>query len=266
MSGVSYTEEWKKQPEDWRCPCCSRQRAECELTKADGSKLGWLVWHHDHMADYPKQVIKVNFGGHSGFCSNSEIRREALIFKDNVELLARLFRDVLVCLDCNEIEGTIKNRIRADKYFTFHIHEIRRAFIPRSNQKHLFVEEHVPFYKEFYDSAKSRLVDGRKRLIEQVLHSAHHEEVFWGGALDFAKHFSDEDLIVKYPTFDSGTRIAEALAKGEPALQGFEWPASHDERLSQMYLAGNSLSEIARALGRTSSGIEYRVKRLGLSR
>jgi hypothetical protein len=266
MTGVSHTEEWKKQPDDWRCPCCFRLKQDCELTKGDGSKLGWLVWHHDHMADYPKHVIQVSFGGHKGFCANSPLRREALIFKDNLELMARRFRDVLVCLDCNETEGTIKTRIQADKYFTFHIHEIRKAFIPKPNSKHLLVEEHMPFYSHLYISNKERLVAGRKRMIEQAIHSAHHEGIFWGSAIDFNRHFTDDDLIVKYPTFDSGDRIANALIKGEPALQGFEWPMSHDERLTNMYQAGNSFSEIARALGRTSYAVELRLKKLGLRR
>lgn len=217
------------------------------------------------MADYPKTVIKSRFGGHARFCSTSPIRREALIFKENLEVFARRFRDVLVCLDCNEIEGVIKSRIRADKFFSFHIHEIRRAFIPRANLKHELVEEHMPFFSRMYTAHEERLVSQRKKIIEQLIESAHNEGTFWGSAIDLSQHFTDEELIVNYPAFDSGVRIAVALAKGEPALQGFEWPSSHDQKLIEMYRAAEPVAKIAKALGRTSLGVEYRIKKLGLA-
>lgn len=93
-------------------------------------------------------------------------------FIDRIGHLAKRFEDVVVCMDCNEVEGKIKVRIKADKYFTFHPWEIRRAYIPKPKQRHEFIEEHMDFYRRLYAAHKVRLVDTRKRVLIDLIDAA----------------------------------------------------------------------------------------------
>lgn len=159
---VLETELWREMPDHWTCPACLRRKAECEVPKGDGRSLRWLVQHHDHMADYVKAYIKRRFGGYEGFCAVGAEHGEALQFVDRVKRFAKRFDDVVVCLDCNEVEGKIKQRMGADEFFTFHPHEIRRALMKSPNDRHFFVEEHMDYYRRFYRHHSPRLVDRRE--------------------------------------------------------------------------------------------------------
>lgn len=252
------THEWREQPEHWTCPSCMRRKEDCEVPKGDGQTLRWLVRHHDHMKDFVKARVKAQYGRHDAITSRAEYKREMAQFIDRVAHLAKRFDDVVICIDCNEVEGKVKTRIGADKYFTFHPWEIRRAYIPRPKKKHEFVEEHMEFYRRLYSHHKSRLVDVRKRLLIELIDSAGAHEQFWGASVDESAAFTQKDLYVRFPVFDSGKRIAEGLSRGEPALQGTTWIQDHDKIFRDLVASGCSDESIAKTLGRTASAIKLR--------
>ena len=252
------TREWREQPDHWVCPSCMRRKEDCEVPKGDGQTLRWLVRHHDHMKDFVKAHVKARYGRHDAITSRAEYKRETMHFIDRIGQLAKRFDDIVVCIDCNEVEGKVKTRIHADKYFTFHPWEIRRAYIPRPKQKHEFIEEHMDYYRRFYAAHKTRLVDTRKRVLMELIDSAGSTEQFWGTSVDESATFSQEDLYVSFPMFNSGKKIAEGLAKGEPTLQGMTWIDEHDKRFQELVAAGRTDEEIAKVLGRTAAAIRLR--------
>ena len=252
------TREWREQSDHWVCPSCMRRKEDCEVPKGDGQTLRWLVQHHDHMKDFVKAYVKTRYGRHDAVTSRPEYKQETMRFIDRVGHLAKRFDDIVVCIDCNEVEGKVKTRIHADKYFTFHPWEIRRAYIPKPKQKHEFIEEHMNFYRRFYAAHKVRLVDTRKRVLIDLIDSAGTREQFWGASVELSPMFSQEDLYVSFPTFGSGKRIAEGLAKGEPALQGMMWIDEHDKIFRELVASGSTDEAIAKVLGRTAPAIKLR--------
>jgi hypothetical protein len=259
------TEEWRRQTDDWTCPGCMRRKRECEVPKGDGSQLRWLVSHHDHMGDYVKEYLTRRYGGKKNFCKEQAHQREAMSYIDRIKVLVKRFTDIVVCIDCNEIEGKIKTRIAADKYFSFHVHEIRRAFKPVANRRHALLTEHVPYYVRFYAAHSDRLVHARKRLVESLIDQAHADSQYWGNATDPGPTFSEHELRMIYPTFDSGLRIAEGLRDGKAVLQGAAWSAEQDEQLRGLSLEDLPLDDIARRMGRTPLGIRFRLDHLGIA-
>lgn len=217
------------------------------------------------MKDFVKAYVKTQYGRHDAITSAAGYRRETIQFIDRVGHLAKRFEDVVVCIDCNEVEGLIKIRIRADKYFTFHPWEIRRAYIPRPKQKHVFVEEHMTYYSRFYAAHEARLVGARKRVLMDLIDSAGAREQFWGASVEPTLTFSQEDLYVSYPTFDSGKRVAEGLIKGDPVLQGTTWIVEHDKKFLELVANGITDEAIAKVLGRTASAIRIRREALAQS-
>jgi hypothetical protein len=216
------------------------------------------------MKDYVKAYLKRKYGGYAGYRTSSPDRRESLQYLDRVKALAARFSDMVVCLDCNEVEGKIKTRIRADKFFTFHAFEIRRAYIPSPNQRHVFLEEHMDFYSRFYAANVDRLVAQRKQIIERLVDQAASEGIFWGNYTEPEHHFSAHELNVVFPTFDSGARIAAGLRNGEAVLQGALWIPEQDEQLRSLSQDGLSTDEIARSMGRTPAAIRFRLDHLGI--
>jgi len=252
------TYEWRKQPEHWICPSCMRRKEDCEVPKGDGQTLRWLVRHHDHMKDFVKAYVKDRYGRHDAITSRAEYKIEAMRFIDRVAHLAKRFDDVVICLDCNEVEGRIKTKISADKYFTFHPLEIRRAYIPRPKQRHEFVDEHMEFYRRIYSEHKNRLVNTRKQLCIDLIESVGSREQFWGEAINQTAMFTQEDLYVRFPVFDSGRRITEGLLQGKPVLQGMTWIEEHNKIFQDLVAFGSTDETIAKVLGRTASAVKLR--------
>lgn len=217
------------------------------------------------MKDYVKAYLKRKYGGYQSFRTETPDRREALQYLDRIKLLAARFNESLVCLDCNEVEGKIKAKIGADKYFSFHAFEIRRAYIPVANQRHLFLPEHMGFYARLYAANVERLVHQRKRTIELLVDQAARDGLFWGTYTEPDSIFSKHELHVIFPTFDSGERIAEGMRDGKAVLQGAPWIPEQDEELRIHFRQGLTVDEIARKMGRTVAGVRFRLEHLGVA-
>lgn len=262
------SESWRSALDTWACPGCYRRKAECEVKTKSGRTLRQLVGHHDHMRDYVKDYLLRQYGSWQSVHQKHLHPREFAFHIDLIKKIAQRFKHTLVCIDCNEIEGKIKKEISADKFFSFHPSELNRALIRASNQRHLFVVEHMQFYRDLYERVSHRLVVERKRVIRQLVDSAVEGNLVWGGPVDLERVFPSDvyDRLGRdYPSFDSAKRLQEGLENGTPVLRGAAWYPHEEEELRRLVGEGTEIGEIARSLGRTSTGIRLRMEKLGLA-
>jgi len=265
---LEQTQSWETVPETWVCPGCVRRRNDCEVIAKGGKKLRHLVEHHDHMRGYVKDYLVKQYGSWLAVVQNHRYPREFARHIDLIKKVAQRFAHTLVCLDCNDIEGKIKNSIRADRYFSFHPAELHRALMPAKNKRHVFVTEHMPFYRELYDEVHERLVLKRKQTIRGLVDAAVGDNAAWGGPIDLERALSKdafERLGREYPTFDSSLRLKAGLEQGKAVFRGASWHPHEEAELRRMVNEGANLEEIARSLGRTPTGVRYRLEKLGLS-
>ncbi len=264
---LEQTQSWETVPETWACPGCIRRRNDCEVTAKDGRKLRHLVEHHDHMRGYVKDYLIKQYGPWHTAVQKHLYPREFARHVDLIKQIAQRFPHTLVCLDCNDVEGKIKKSIAADRYFSFHPAELHRALMPAANQRHVFVVEHMPLYRELYEEVHERLVLKRKQTIRSLVDSAARDSAAWGGPIDLERVLSKdafERLGREYPSFDSSRRLKDGLEQGKAVFRGASWQPHEEAELRRMASEGANLDEIARLLGRTPTGVRYRMEKLGL--
>ena len=260
------TLSWDHTPDSWVCPGCIRRKRDCEVRSKSGKTLRHLVEHHDHMRNYVKDYLVKQYGPWHSILEKHPHRGEFARHIDLIKLFGQRFPITLVCIDCNEVEGKIKQRISADKYFSFHAAELHRALMPAKNERHLFIEEHMPFYKNLYEKISDRLIARRKESIQRLVDAAVNETA-WGGPVDLERVLTKDEferLGRDYPSFDSSLRIRKGLEDGKPVLRGSVWHPHEEAELRRMVNDGIDLEKIARALGRTPTGIRYRMEKLGI--
>jgi len=257
---IEETESWSEAGENWRCPCCCRKRNDCEITTESGDKLRWLVYHHDHMRDYIKHYIKSTYGSFLEPIENKPLKSEIWRLMDFLKIFIVRFQPTLVCLDCNEIEGKLKKALNCDKFFSFHHLEIRRAFMTFPNERHIFTDEHLPFFEKLYNENYERLVLYRKSIVEALVKRAYERDMTWGGPIDLENHFSKHELAIEYPPLYSSLLIEIGLEEGKPVLQGYPWTVEQERKIQSLYETGASVEDIARKVGRTPGAIRAKIK------
>lgn len=120
ISGFFETDEF------WCCPCCHRQKSEIARRDKNGNLFCQFVWHHDHMGD-----LSDRFPFHREGLTWQEARP-----LDSVRNNFKRFDDILICGDCNVIDGNAKRAIGAPSAFSFTPYEISTFIIVRENQGH----------------------------------------------------------------------------------------------------------------------------------
>lgn len=261
---IEETELWREKPERWVCPGCMRSKADCEVVSSRGITLRKLVEHHDHMRNYVKGYLKEAYGSWAEATERASSHPEFSIYMDSIKSLAERFKHTAVCLDCNEVEGKVKRAIGADKYFSFHVHEIRRAFKTVPNQRHVFLDENMPFYERLYAQCRERLVDERKRVIATLIDQAVSNHVLWGGAIKLEAVFDEDVLQRQYPEFKSSTEQKERLQKGEPVRYFSTWTKTEVEEMLALLGQGLDVKDVARSLGRTTGAILKKLETVNL--
>ena len=251
---------WSEKPDWWQCPGCKRKKDECEVVSKKGRTLRKRVEHHDHMRDYAKVFLEQRYGSYAAASDRAGYSPEFAHFFDRVKAFSVRFGFTAVCFDCNEVEGKIKRSIGADKYFSFAAEEIGRGFKKTSNERHVFLEENMDFFREFYRSVKPRLVDERKRQIEFMLEGAVERSILWGGGVKLESIFSEDFLVRKCPPFTSMAELARARANGEPVRYFEAWTRLEIEELLEMWEMGLSHLQIAENLGRTPGAIKFKLE------
>lgn len=262
---IEQTGQWNEISEIWSCPGCLRKKAHCEVTTEDGKTLRWIVDHHDHMRDYVKAYLKKRYGSWSAAYERHPHPEEFNLYIDLIKSFVQRFKWTPVCLDCNEIEGRIKTAINADRFFSFHAHEIRRAMIAIPNKRHIFLDENMPFFQELYAKVHERLVVRRKQIIETLVDESISGLTWWGGAVPLSRLFSEDVLLRRTPEFDSSLRIEQGLKDGKAVRRGAAWSKGEEQEMLQLRNSGASIAEIAKQLGRTATAISLRLEKLGVA-
>jgi hypothetical protein len=67
-------QQWDERPQDWRCPCCKRAKPALLRLGKDGYLVGALHWHHDHIMDYPNDLLRAHPSLGSDWMSGLEAR------------------------------------------------------------------------------------------------------------------------------------------------------------------------------------------------
>ncbi|MDD5384241.1 MAG: hypothetical protein PHG89_05100 [Gallionella sp.] len=261
---IEQTYLWDEVPDTWVCPGCLRKKLQCEIETENGRVLRWIVEHHDHMRDYVKAHLKNKHKSWANVCKTHAHPEEINYFLEPIKGFVQRFPKTKICLDCNEVEGRIKTAIKADKYFSFHAHEIRRGFLTSPNKRHTFLEENMRFFEELYAKTFERLVIRRKHMVETLVDEGVSGIGWWGGAIPLTRLFDEEVLLREFPQFDSSLRIKQGLNEGKAVWQGCSWTASEEAKLVQLYDAGSTIRELAKLFGRTEAGITLRLEKLKL--
>lgn len=125
---------WADTWDQWVCPCCGRGKFEIARLSPAGVALCRLDWHHDHLDDLAKDIIR-------DFCRIG-ISDEPIISRSKTrgDLLALIIRfsETLLCADCNQAEGAMKSAVckDVDPAFSFSPSEIATFIIVRPNASH----------------------------------------------------------------------------------------------------------------------------------
>nr|WP_295107538.1 hypothetical protein [uncultured Caulobacter sp.] len=137
-TGLDLNRNWAEVPRSWQCPCCQRTKAQIVRLSEHGVLLCHLEWHHDHLRDYGKAVLRHR----NSLPENSEERYGIMSALEATKDFCERFFTTLVCKDCNLAEGEAK-RLLADapRDFSFSPAEIKRFIRPRPNQPHRIDEE-----------------------------------------------------------------------------------------------------------------------------
>lgn len=258
------TLSWDTVDDNWACPGCLRRKPECEVPAGNGKRLRWLVEHHDHMRDYVKAYLLERYGQWVAVTQKHSHPQEFVRYLDQIKLLAQRFPHTLICIDCNEAESKIKLQVAADRFFSFHPVELHRAIIPAPKERHIFVADNMPFYREIYAKVEERLVSKRKETIRTLVDAGVSGKTWWGGPIQLDRIFSGDVLQREFHAFDSSKRIRERLKEGKPVYRWASWLPSEETQLRELVAKGIAVEEIAQNLGRTPTGIRYRMEKLGL--
>jgi rubredoxin len=157
---------WDERPQDWRCPCCKRAKSALLRPGRDGGLLGALHWHHDHIMDYPNDLLRDNPQLGSNWMPRLETQFPgADHFRSGLCRFVERFPSEVICQDCNAAEGAAKQQIKADRYFSFAPPEITCIIASNPNEKHRVDRE----IAERIWRAQAGFLVRRKRFIERTI-------------------------------------------------------------------------------------------------
>jgi hypothetical protein len=132
-AGLDLNDNWASAPTSWNCPCCQRAKPDLVRLTSTGVLLCHLEWHHDHLRDRAKAILRGS--------NPAPEERERVALNRAIELcrsLVERFFVTLVCQDCNAAEGLAKTALRGviDPDFSFSPAEIAAFITVRPNQPH----------------------------------------------------------------------------------------------------------------------------------
>lgn len=119
-------------PDDWVCPCCLRTKVEIRRRDRDGLWMGALHRHHDHITDYVLHEYQFNYSGQKTDMGNISWDR----YCKKISNFVVGFPPILICANCNSIDGSFKQYIGANMYFSFSYIDVKKMIIEaKPNQK-----------------------------------------------------------------------------------------------------------------------------------
>ena len=124
---------WILSAQDWVCPCCRRNKREISRIGTKGQILAKLMVHHDHMGEVLREEFCRAFVGEGTQEPQSEGKR----LVDRIGDAFSAYEQVLICEDCNQVDGKAKKALGLPKYFSFSIAQIARFITPLPHVPHV---------------------------------------------------------------------------------------------------------------------------------
>ncbi len=130
--------------ETWICPVCHRDKEKIARIDKNGNLFCQMVWHHDHLIDMTDNRFPIG--------RDLEWLEQAELFSLRNNFVR--FQDILICGDCNVVEGDAKKKAGTPADFSFTPFEISTFIIVEPHRKHLLDIEKL---KKVYDKIKPSL-------------------------------------------------------------------------------------------------------------
>ena len=112
-------QQWDERPTRLRCPCCKRAKPALLRPGKDGNLIGALHWHHDHIMDYPNDLLQDNPQLGPDWMPRLEGNspEPTISARVSVDLWSdsRVKSSVRTAIPA---EGAAKHQIEADRYFS----------------------------------------------------------------------------------------------------------------------------------------------------
>lgn len=200
-TGLDLNDNWAGVGRYWTCPSCQRTKSQIARLSERGILLCHLEWHHDHLRDYGKKVLRAR----NPLPEADADRRSLMTALDATKDFCERFFRTLVCKDCNLAEGEAKQSLppEAPRDFSFSPAEIRRFITASPNSLHVVdAAAAVSVWREVQADVEDR-VDFVAVLAERVAAGRHRRQSrppnFFGGrsALEIA-------MALAAPGFDPG--------------------------------------------------------------
>ena len=138
---INLNSNWAEVRRDWVCEACQRRKPEIARVSDNGVLLCQLEWHHDHLRDHAKKMLRPLVNTEDRTSEARDLRRGVDACKD----LTMRFFTTLICNDCNTAEGKAKSRLGdlIPSYFSFSPREITRFIRVQPNRMHGIDDEAV---------------------------------------------------------------------------------------------------------------------------
>jgi hypothetical protein len=149
-------QQWDERPQDWRCPCCKRVTPALLRPGKDGRLIGALHWHHDHIMDYPNDLLRDNPQLGSDWMPRLEAQFPGADHcRSGLCRFVERFPSEVICQDC----------ITADRYFSFALPEIACMITSTPNERHRIDREIAASIWR----AEADFLARRKRFVERTI-------------------------------------------------------------------------------------------------
>ncbi|NII55153.1 hypothetical protein [Luteibacter sp. SG786] len=123
---------WILSPQDWRCPCCGRDKVEISRLGSKGQILAKLVVHHDHMGEAIAREFSAAFSSEG--TAHPQTEGQALI--DRIGSAFSAYEPVLICEDCNNADPSAKQDLGLPTFFSFSVGQLKQFIQPRPHVPH----------------------------------------------------------------------------------------------------------------------------------
>lgn len=161
---------WASVPPMWRCGPCGRYKAELARLSDVGVLICRLDWHHDHLRDHGKKILKRK----GARPSEPEALRRWFSAVETCKDLIERFHPSFVCVDCNAADGEAKRKLKGIVHpdFSFSPAEIATFITIQPGRPHKVdadkaeeiwksVEDDVLDRIAFTELLAARVADGR---------------------------------------------------------------------------------------------------------
>lgn len=134
LDKLNLNSNWADVPRHWACPCCLRPKTGIARPSDNGVLLCQLEWHHDHLRDWGKRVLRTLLPPSERTSESRALDRAIDACKD----LTMRFHTTLICNDCNTAEGQAKAMLAGDLPgdFSFSPSEIARFITSAPHRMH----------------------------------------------------------------------------------------------------------------------------------